>query len=155
MTTIRPARVAEAASLTALALRAKAHWGYDGAFLAAYRNELTITPNDILAHTIRVAALAEHPSGFCQLRGAGETATLTDLWVEPEAIGRGVGRALWEHAVVSARQRGLRELHVQSDPHAEGFYLRMGAKRVGSRPSTVIEGVALPLLQLVLEEDGP
>jgi len=75
---------------------------------------------------------------------------MTDLWVEPDAIGRGHGRALWEHAVATVRERGFRELRVQSDPHAEGFYRAMGAERIGSQPSTVIPGRALPLPRLML-----
>ena len=148
--TIRPARVEEAAALSALALRAKAYWGYDEAFVAAYRDALTVTPGDIAAHTIRVATFAGQPCGYYQLRQAGEVATLSDLWVEPGAIGQGHGRALWEDAVATARGRGYRQLLVQSDPYAEGFYRTMGAERIGSQPSTVIPGLALPLLRLKL-----
>lgn len=148
--TIRPALVEEAAVLSALALRAKAHWGYDEAFLALYRDELTVTPGEIAAHTVRVATLARQPCGFYQLRGAGETATLNDLWVEPDAIGQGYGRALWQHAVATARERGFRALVLESDPHAEGFYRAMGAERIGSQPSTVIPGRELPLMRLAL-----
>jgi ribosomal protein S18 acetylase RimI-like enzyme len=147
---IRPARPDEAPALNALARRAKAHWGYDEAFLAAYRDALTVTPEDIAAHTTRVATLAGHPCGFYQLRGVGETAELTDLWVEPGVIGQGHGRALWEDAAAVARTQGFRALLVQSDPHAEGFYRAMGAERIGSQPSTVIAGLELPLLRLVL-----
>jgi hypothetical protein len=43
-----------------------------------------------------------------------------------------------------------RELIVQSDPHAEGFYRAMGAMRIGTQASTVIPGLALPLLGLSL-----
>ncbi|MFH8382916.1 hypothetical protein ACH4E7_18490 [Kitasatospora sp. NPDC018058] len=39
---IRPARPAEAELLTGIAVRAKAHWGYDEAFMAACRDELTL-----------------------------------------------------------------------------------------------------------------
>lgn len=148
--TIRPARAEEAPALSALALRAKAHWGYDAAFLAACRDDLTVTPANIAAHTIRVATLAGQPCGFYGLRGTGETAELTDLWIEPGAIGQGHGRTLWAHAVATARARGCLELLVQSDPHAEGFYLAMGAARIGSRASTVIPGRELPLLRLAL-----
>lgn len=148
--TIRPARAEEAAALSALALRAKAHWGYDEAFLAACRDDLTVTPAEIAAHTIRVATLAGRPCGFYQLRRAGETVTLTDLWVEPGAIGRGHGRALWRDAVATATAHGCRELLVQSDPHAEGFYLAMGAAWIGEQPSTVFPGRSLPLLRLAL-----
>ena len=41
--TLRAARPEEAAAISALALRSKAHWGYDEAFLAACRAELTWT----------------------------------------------------------------------------------------------------------------
>lgn len=75
---------------------------------------------------------------------------MTDLWVEPGAIGQGHGRALWEHAVATAKGRGCRELLVQSDPHAEGFYRAMGAERSSTRPSTVFPGRELPLLRLPL-----
>jgi hypothetical protein len=39
---IRPARPDEAGAISALALRSKGHWGYDAAFLAACRENLTI-----------------------------------------------------------------------------------------------------------------
>jgi ribosomal protein S18 acetylase RimI-like enzyme len=147
---VRPARAEEAANLGPLALRAKAQWGYDAAFLAAYRDALAVSAGDIAAHTVRVAEIAGEVCGFYQLRMAGETAELTDLWVEPGVIGRGVGRALWAHAVAGARERGCREVVVQSDPHAEGFYQAMGAERIGMRASAVIPGLELPLLRLGL-----
>ncbi len=147
---IRPARPEEALALSALALRAKAHWGYDAAILDAYRAELTIAPADIAAHTIRVATRDDRPCGFYRLRVAGETAELTDLWIDPSAIGQGHGRALWRHGVATAQACGCRELLVQSDPHAEGFYRAMGAERIGAKPSTILLGHDLPLLRLVL-----
>lgn len=148
--TIRPARPDEAADLSALALRAKGHWGYDEAFLAACRDDLTVTPEEIAVGTIAVTTRDGELCGFYQLLGAGATAELDDLWVDPRAIGQGHGRALWQHAVATARERGCRELRVQSDPHAEGFYRAMGAERIGSKPSTVFPGKELPLLRLAL-----
>lgn len=147
---IRPARAEEAAALSALALRAKAHWGYDEAFLAACRDDLIVTPEAITTGTIRVATRDDQPCGFYELAFAGETATLDDLWVDPGTIGQGYGRALWRHAVAIARARGCHELRVQSDPHAEGFYRVMGAERIGTQTSTVAPDRELPLLRLTL-----
>lgn len=135
---LRPARAEEAGLLSDLALRAKAHWGYDEAFLAAYRHALT------------VAVLGDQPVGFSQLRRVDGAADLTDLWVDPHAIGHGIGRLLWERAVATARLLGAGELRVQSDPHAEGFYRAMGAERSGTQASTVIPGLELPLLRRIL-----
>jgi GNAT superfamily N-acetyltransferase len=150
-TTIRPARPAEAALLSALALRAKAHWGYDAAFLEACRDDLTVTAATIATDTIRVATDNDEPRGFYGLRVAGESAELIDLWVEPTAIGTGLGRALWTDAVAAARATGARELLIQSDPHAEGFYRRMGATQIGTKTSTVFPDRELPLLRLALD----
>ena len=148
--TIRAARAEEAEALSALALRAKAHWGYDAAFMAACRDDLAVTPTAIMVGTFRVATRDDQPCGFYELDVAGETATLDDLWVEPGTIGKGYGRALWQHAVATARERGCRELRVQSDPHAEGFYLAMGAERIGTKTSTIFPDRELPLLRLAL-----
>jgi GNAT superfamily N-acetyltransferase len=147
---IRPARAEEADALSALAMRAKAYWGYDEAFMAACRDDLAVTAEAITTSTIRVATDDEQPRGFYELDVAGETATLDDLWVEPGTIGKGYGRALWQHAVATARARGCRELCVQSDPHAEGFYLAMGAERIGTKTSTIFPDRELPLLRLAL-----
>jgi GNAT superfamily N-acetyltransferase len=75
---------------------------------------------------------------------------LEHMWVTPQHIGTGVGKLLFDHAVLTARLLGGFELTVVSDPHAEGFYLRMGARRVGEAPSKP-EGRTLPFLALDLE----
>ncbi len=41
-------------------------------------------------------------------------------------------------------------LSIQSDPHAEGFYLRLGARRTGEAPSQSIPGRLLPMLEFDL-----
>jgi predicted N-acetyltransferase YhbS len=62
-------------------------------------------------------------------------------------MGRGIGRALFEHAVEESRRLGHRSLRIEADPNAEGFYARMGARRVGETIAE-IEGQRreLPLL---------
>jgi GNAT superfamily N-acetyltransferase len=53
------------------------------------------------------------------------------MWVLPNAMGKGVGRSLFIHALDRAKALGFRKLEIESDPNAEGFYQRMGAQRVG------------------------
>ena len=58
--------------------------------------------------------------------GAGE---LTNLYLDPHAIGIGVGRQLYEHAVMDLGERGFHPLVVwafQDNHHARGFDERMG-----------------------------
>ncbi|MFG2909424.1 GNAT family N-acetyltransferase [Kitasatospora sp. NPDC048286] len=148
---IRPARPEEAALLTGIALRAKAYWGYDEAFMAACRSELTVDA-DVIERSATVVAEADgQVLGFVSLSGAPPTGSLDQLFVEPEWIGRGVGRALFERARGLAVALGLRRLTIDSDPNAEPFYLAMGATRIGSIPSGSIPGRELPLLALDLE----
>src|SRR5689334_1223256 len=103
-TGIRPARVEEAAALTDVALRSKAHWGYDAAFMDACRADLTISGDDIRQGLVFVLEEAERLIGFYALWGTGDDLLLTDLFVVPERIGRGHGCQLWEHAVETARR---------------------------------------------------
>ena len=73
---------------------------------------------------------------------------LEHLWVLPEAMGRGIGRALFSHAVQRAKALGVQAIRIESDPYAEKFYERMGARRVGENRSEVDGQVRLlPVMQ--------
>ena len=139
-------RVEEAPRLSDLALRSKGHWGYDATFLEACRAELTLTPGQ--AASARVARDGDELLGFHLLGAHLDQGELLMLFVDPSAIGRGVGRALLEDAQRDAASRGWSTLRVESDPGAEGFYLAHGARRVGSVPSGSVAGRELPLLEL-------
>jgi GNAT superfamily N-acetyltransferase len=148
---IRRARPVEAGVLSALALRSKAHWGYDADFLAACRDDLTLSPDEIATSTVYVFDGGDTPSGFYRLVVQDDgVAELDDLFVEPAAMGQGVGRRLWQHAVATAANLGCSEMVWQSDPQAEGFYLAMGAQRAGESESTVTPGRMLPLMRFRL-----
>ena len=77
-------------------------------------------------------------------------AELDALFVEPAAMGQGIGSRLWRHAVSSAAKLGCSEMVWQSDPQAEGFYLAMGAEPAGELESTVMPGRLLPLMRFRL-----
>ena len=147
---IRPATPEEASPLTELALRAKAHWGYDAEFIEACRAELTLTADYIRTFTVKVAERDGKPIGFYSLEPRDAAVELVHLFVEPSVIGSGVGKLLWHDAVATARAAGFAAILITSDPYAEGFYLAMGADRVRAIESTVRPGRELPLLQLRL-----
>ncbi|MFI6846847.1 GNAT family N-acetyltransferase [Kitasatospora sp. NPDC050467] len=141
---IRPARPDEAEQLSALALRSKAYWGYDAAFLEACREELTLDAAGIERRRTAVAEGGGRVLGFITLVGAPPQGELGMLFVEPDTIGRGVGRRLVEHLRAQATALGFRRLTIDADP----FYLAMGATRIGTTPSESIPGRELPLLAL-------
>jgi GNAT superfamily N-acetyltransferase len=94
------------------------------------------------------------PFGFYALTGTGRELELEHLWVSPAWIGTGAGRLLFEHATDLAASRGASSVKIEADPNAEGFYLRMGAKRTGQNVYE-IEGHrrALPLMAVELPTD--
>ena len=143
------ATVEEAEALTAIALAAKGHWGYPAEWLREWQSALTITPDYINRHATFVRCdAAGTPLGFCAVQLAGDEALLDHLWVLPQAMGRGIGTALFGHAEAHAGAAGAKRLNIVGDPHAEKFYTRLGAV-VHDRVSAPMHGLArsLPLLQ--------
>lgn len=149
---VRAARRGEAAPLSALAIRSKAHWGYESDFLEACRSELAISEEVIEEGRVYVLEEGSAPIGFYTLTRFRSDIELGHFFVDPPYIGRGAGRLLWLDAVARARALGYDQLLIQSDPNAEGFYLRLGAQRIGEVPSAVQVGRALPLLLFPLRE---
>src|SRR3954447_1071030 len=88
---IRSARSGEASAITALVLRSKAHWGYDEAFMAAAAAELTVTEEDLSRADVLVA---EREDGTLAGVAAVDGTVLELLFVDPDAMGRGLGGRL-------------------------------------------------------------
>jgi ribosomal protein S18 acetylase RimI-like enzyme len=146
---LRAAEPHEVDDITALMRRSKAYWGYDQEFLDRVRDLLIVRSEQIRGDRVVVADRDGTLLGFYQLGGEPPDGELVDLFVDPVAIGTGLGRRLWDHAVSSARERGFHHLELDSDPYAEPFYLRMGAQRVGERE--VSPGRLLPTMRVVVD----
>jgi GrpB-like predicted nucleotidyltransferase (UPF0157 family)/GNAT superfamily N-acetyltransferase len=149
---LRRAAPEECDALSVLAVRSKAHWGYDEDFLAACRAELTVDPALVERLRVTVADESGQIAGFSALAGAPPVGELLFLFVEPAKIGAGIGRVLWEDCVATAARVGLSEIRIESDPFAEGFYAAMGATRVGDVPSQSIPDRNLPVLRFDMAE---
>ena len=132
-TAIVRASQGDAATLSTIASAAKAHWGYPASWLAQWAEALTITPETITAREVFKAIRDGTTLGFYSLQPTDNAAWQLDhLWVLPSFLRQGIGSALFAHAVQQTQSRGARRLMIESDPHAEGFYLQMGAYRIGT-----------------------
>jgi GNAT superfamily N-acetyltransferase len=142
-----------AGALSELARRSKGHWPYPAAWLEAWRAELTFTPQWIREHEVCAAMLEGEPVGVYALAGDGAVLELEHFWVCPRRMGRGVGRRLLEHAADRARARGAEAIEIDSDPYAEAFYRRLGARAVGRTPAPMpgAPDRFLPRLRLELD----
>lgn len=147
--TIRRARADEAGALTQLALRAKASWGYDAAFMEACREELTLTPAKMAVWQVWVAEAGERIAGMIALnleRGA----EVEDFFVDPTFQGRGVGGALIATLLQATRAAGATVLEVDADPNAEAIYAKLGFQTFARSPSGSIPGRWLPRMRMQL-----
>jgi GNAT superfamily N-acetyltransferase len=149
---VRNAKLEEAASLTALCVRSKAHWGYDAAFMKLSAAALAVNEDDIAAGRVLVAVDdAGRVIGMACVLPEGETSDLDALFVDPPVIGSGAGRALFDAAVILARQQGARRMTILADPNAAAFYERMGARYLRNAPSDAIPGRTLPFYEYDLQ----
>jgi GNAT superfamily N-acetyltransferase len=128
---ISPGKPGDAEVLTEIAFAAKRLWGYAERWIESWRDLLTITPEFIVSHETHVAKVDGRIVGFYALEQKQNRLNLMHMWVLPDRARQGVGRFLFHHAIERAKVLDFRELEIESDPNAEGFYLRLGARRVG------------------------
>jgi ribosomal protein S18 acetylase RimI-like enzyme len=134
---IRPAQGREAEALTAIALDAKAYWGYPADTIESWKHELTVLTQTITSRPTFVAVLGDEIVGFYSLSPSHHSWELDHLWVLPRFMDRGIGRALVAHALETAARGGASSVTVDADPNAESFYLACGADRCGEVPAPI------------------
>lgn len=148
---IRTANRNDAAMLTALAMRSKQSNGYDDAFMAACREELTVTEQHFATTTYWVAE-GEAIAGMVglELDEEGASGEIGSFFIDPAHKRKGIGRLLWQAVLDFADAQGVKTLRLDADPAAEPFYEAMGFKTVGRVASGSIAGRTLPHMVLDL-----
>ncbi|HET7535553.1 MAG TPA: GNAT family N-acetyltransferase [Candidatus Didemnitutus sp.] len=141
----------QAARLTEIVFAAKRHWGYPEKWIQGWRLALTITPEYVAANPCFAAKCDGLLVGFGALRFAIDGAWIDHMWVLPQAMGRGIGRQLFEACEAEARRSGAKLLKIESDPNSVGFYQRMGAVEVSRIPPPISDADReLPLMEKIL-----
>jgi GNAT superfamily N-acetyltransferase len=150
MLNLRTPTVEELDAVFQMTMRAKASWGYDAAFMEQCIDEMTINPQELESTYMRVAEDDKSLIGLAQLAIEPDYAELVRLYVEPDRMGTGAGRHLFNWAADKARSKGMSRLIIESDTEALPFYIHMGAVQVGYVTSGSIAGRKLPKLELML-----
>ncbi|MEE8259231.1 MAG: GNAT family N-acetyltransferase [Sphingomonadales bacterium] len=148
---IIPLNKSYAKAVSSTALISKAYWGYSQEFMEKCREELTFGETFFKTHIVKGVFVGKTLAGFyafkTQSKKKGELAA---LFVLPEFIGKGAGRALVGDCLNLARILGVETIAVESDPFAKPFYSHFGWSQVGEVPSDSIPGRSLPLMELRL-----
>lgn len=131
---IQPAAPHQAADLSAIAHKAKGYWGYSSEQLERWKSEfLTISPEYIEANRVWVATVdTPQPVGFAAIEQHGSEAVLEHLWILPGYIGKGIGKRLFLYVTTIVPR-----FVFTSDPHADEFYRKLGARKIGEYNSVL------------------
>jgi GNAT superfamily N-acetyltransferase len=129
---IRNATAIEAPVLEALQRRSSDVWEEYREQLAANPDAIELPQAFIDQGWVRVAVDAdETPVGFSVVvPTSGPVHELDGLFVDPDQMSSGVGRALVEDAAVRATDQGAEALEVTAGP-AQAFYERVGFELIG------------------------
>jgi len=118
----------EGARLKEIAIASKGHWGYGPDRVRRWADEGDFAPARLRQLTVLVAEVESRAIGWSSLESKGETCWLGDLWIEPDWIGKGIGRALFLRSAEHARALGAKWLEWEAEPNALGFYEKMGGR---------------------------
>ena len=130
---IRTAAVSDLPTIRELYVLASLSNAGDRLVLVAHPDALDFDGTAVAEGRTRVAADDDDGRvvGFATIAVEGAVAELVDLFVDPARMGQGIGRALVLDAVVLARQQGADRMEVTANPHAVGFYARVGFVAAG------------------------
>lgn len=145
---IRQANASDLQRLTDIAHAAKASWGYPPEMMAKMVDALTATEKTLATEIVRVAHFETGIAGWISYMPVNDnTVSVEGLWIDPNFMGKAVGRQLWDSMEKDAIANGFKEIEVLSDPNAYGFYEKMGCTYSRDEPSDVFgSDRLLPLL---------
>jgi GNAT superfamily N-acetyltransferase len=94
--------------------------------LLAHPEYLELSDEGVRDGRTRVADASGRVIGFASWLGTGDVTEIEDLFVDPDWMRRGVGRALVLDLIALAQRRGVRRVEVTGNPHARAFYETVG-----------------------------
>jgi ribosomal protein S18 acetylase RimI-like enzyme len=98
----------------------------DRANLLAHSDVLELSDLAVRQGRTRAAVVDDRVVGFASWLSAGDVFEIEDLFVDPEQMRRGIGRALVLDLIAIARGRGVRRVEVTANQHALAFYGKAG-----------------------------
>jgi len=146
---IRPADPHEGERLREIAEAAKRYWGYHAGWVREWAAHGDFSPEAIRAKDVFVAEVEGRAIAFAALISNGDVCFLDDLWVEPPWIGRGIGSRLFRFAVERARELGAKRPEWEAEPHAVGFYEKLGGLWLRDNPPNAW-GRVVPVMGITL-----
>lgn len=142
--------------LNRLSLQSRNVWagtpGYFEGYLEQSRNLIDITSDYIQKNIVCVGYagnLHKQIFGFFAFKiEENQKKILDHFWIDPHFMKKGLGQKMFQQALYVAKLHQWDSFELYSDPPAEGFYLKMGAKKIGEVPSRISGGPIFPALKV-------
>ncbi len=155
---IRRATPGDEEELTALSFASKRYYHYPEHYYTLWQPELTLSRGYLERNSVYCAENNGRIIGYYALVLLEKELVIQEetlnrgYWLEhmfvlPEYIGSGLGRKLFSHFWDTCRTKNIRAVSLLADPHARGFYEKMGCVYLKECPST-IAGRTTPLLKI-------
>ena len=145
---IRDATPDEAQVLEDLQRRSSLVWAEYRDQLSRTRDAIALPASVIRDGAVRVACGADRVLGFSVTvpsRDGDGPDELDGLFVEPDAMHGGVGRALIADVVARSGRRGVTAIEVTANPRALDFYRKVGFRDQGPVPTRFGPGLRMRL----------
>jgi putative acetyltransferase len=149
--TLRPAEPADADAICRMhvdSIRRLDGPFYSAAQIEAWaggkRPEQYLEPMALPGGRMLVALSAGQVAGYGIIHGP----EIRGLYVSPDHVGMGVGRALCRAMEAWAAAQGIPALHLMSSLQAEPFYLKMGFRRIEAARYRLGNGVELEAIRM-------
>jgi len=123
---IRDAVLADMGALQGVFRRAALSNGGDREVLLAHPEVLELQDQAVREGRTRAAVAEGGIVGFASWLDAGEAVEVEDLFVDPDWMRHGIGRALMKDLIAIARGRGAGLVEVTANHHALAFYGKVG-----------------------------
>ncbi|MBL8259877.1 MAG: GNAT family N-acetyltransferase [Candidatus Competibacteraceae bacterium] len=117
---------------------------------AEWRSQFVVSAESLERWFTFVAEAESNVVAFAQVSSETRPQEFQALWVLPQRLHCGLGRALVQRAAAHAAARGQAALAIDSDPNAESFYLRCGARVVGQVTAPIEDSPNRVRPQLIL-----
>ena len=123
---IRDAGPGDMTALRAVFRRSSLSNDGDRPNLLAHPEVLELPDRAVREGRTRAAVADGDIVGFASWLGAGDAVEIEDLFVDPEWMRQGIGRALVLDLIAIACGRGIRRVEVTANQHALAFYEKAG-----------------------------
>jgi GNAT superfamily N-acetyltransferase len=152
MLNIRIAKMNESETLSNIAARSESYWGYDSDYMEKFKDIYKVTEEFISKNTTFIIEEYNNIIGFYGVLIENDMASLEYFFIEPEYIGQGYGKLLWNHLVKHSKIIGIKEFIIVTSPQAQEFYIKMGAVTCGEIESLLKKGRIIPKLIYTVEK---